>query len=251
VPEIVGARFATLPTVMVNAGSEALAEPSLTLIAMLANVPAAVGVPDNRPVVVLNVAQLGRFAIANVSVLPSGSLAVGVNEYAVPTVAVVAGVPEIVGGRFVVAVALTVTANAGRAALAEPSLTLIVMPENTPTLADVGVPVSWPVAVLNVAQLGRFAIAKVSVPPSGSLAVGVNEYAAPTVAVAGGVPEIVGDWLVGPAPPPLMVLTVATSLAAPAVICVSAGANAVVAPVGNACVTAAGSMPAVRPLNPC
>ena len=69
---------------IVNAGSEALAVPSLTLIAMSANVPtfAAAGVPVRRPVVALNVAQLGRFAIANVSVPPSGSLAVGANEYA-------------------------------------------------------------------------------------------------------------------------------------------------------------------------
>ena len=126
-PEIVGDWFGAALTVIVNAGSEALTEPSLTLIAILGNVPtfAAAGVPVSRPVAVLNVAQLGRFAIANVSVPPSGSLAVGVNEYAPPTVVVAGGVPEIVGGWF--GVALTVIVNGGREALAEPSLTLIAM----------------------------------------------------------------------------------------------------------------------------
>ena len=64
-----------------NAGNATLAAlPSLTLIAMLANVPAAVGVPWSCPDVALNVAQVGLFATLNVSVVPvSGSLAVGVN----------------------------------------------------------------------------------------------------------------------------------------------------------------------------
>ncbi len=60
-----------------------------------------------------------------VSVLPaSTSFAVGVNVYCVPTVAVVGGVPEIVGGVFDDA---TVIANAGSAVDALPSLTLITM----------------------------------------------------------------------------------------------------------------------------
>jgi hypothetical protein len=42
-------------------------------------------------------------------------------------------------------------------------------------LADVGVPCNRPVELLNVAHAGRFAMLKVSVPPSGSLAVGWNE----------------------------------------------------------------------------
>ena len=79
VPEIVGARFGCVTTIE-NDASDAEACPSLTLIEMFENVPAAVGVPDSCPVVVLKVAQAGMFATLNVSVVPaSGSLAVGVN----------------------------------------------------------------------------------------------------------------------------------------------------------------------------
>ena len=85
---------------------------------------AAAGVPCSRPVVVLNVAQPGGFAMLNVSVPPLASLAVGVNEYCVPTVAVVGGVPEIVGGVFDDA---TVIENAGNGVDAMPSLTLMTM----------------------------------------------------------------------------------------------------------------------------
>jgi len=196
VPEIVGGRFvgAAALTVIANAGSEALAEPSLTLMPMLANEPAAVGVPVRRPVVVLKVAQAGLFAIEYVSVPPSGSLAVGPHEYAVPTVAVVTGLPEIVGGRF--GAAPTVIVNAGSATLVVPSVTLITMALNAPTFAAAGVPMRRPVAVLNVAHVGRFVIANVSAAPSGSLAVGANEYAVPTVTVVAGVPEITGGWFV-------------------------------------------------------
>jgi hypothetical protein len=48
-----------------------------------------------------------------------------------------------------------------------------------------------------------------------------------------------------------MVLTTAMSFAAPAVICVSAGSNDAAAPLGSACVTAAGSMPGVSVLKLC
>src|SRR5688500_2355597 len=126
----------------------------------------------------------------NISGSPSASAAVGVNAYCAPCTAVVSGVPPIVGARF--AASLTEIVNAGSAALAWPSLTLITTAANVPTFAAVGMPCSRPVLELNVAQLGRFAMLNVSVPPSGSLAVGVNEYAAPTVAVVGGAPEIVG-----------------------------------------------------------
>jgi hypothetical protein len=67
VPEIVGARFGCETTIE-NAGSDALAVPSLTLIVMFENVPAAVGVPLSWPVVAENVAQAGLFAMLNVSV---------------------------------------------------------------------------------------------------------------------------------------------------------------------------------------
>jgi len=137
---------------------------------MFANVPVAVGAPCSWPVAALNVAQGGMFAMLKVSVSPSGSLAVGVNEYAVPVVAVVAGVPEIVGARFG---CVTTIENDAREADACPSLTLIAIPANVP--AAVGVPDSCPVVVLKVAQAGLLATLNVSVVPvSGSLAVGVN-----------------------------------------------------------------------------
>ena len=54
---------------------------------------------------------------------PAGSLAVGKNEYAIPTVALAPGVPEIEGP------ATTAIVNAGSDALVTPSLTLITIPE--------------------------------------------------------------------------------------------------------------------------
>ena len=125
-PVIVGGWFGAALTTIENAASAALSWPSLTLIPMFANVPtlAAAGVPCSRPVVVLNVAQLGLFAMLNVSVPPSGSFAVGVNEYCVPTVAVVGGVPEIVGGIFD---EVTAIENSGKGVDAFPSLTLTTM----------------------------------------------------------------------------------------------------------------------------
>jgi hypothetical protein len=66
-------------TVIANAGSETVDVPSLTVMRMLENVPSceAVGVPERRPVVVLNVAHVGRFCTPKVSVLPSASEALG------------------------------------------------------------------------------------------------------------------------------------------------------------------------------
>jgi hypothetical protein len=95
---IVGARLLVAArTVIVNAGSEALAEPSLTLITMLVKVPTLLGVPESRPVVVLNTAQLGLFWMENESVLPSASAAFGWKKYATPTIAPVGRMPLIVG----------------------------------------------------------------------------------------------------------------------------------------------------------
>jgi hypothetical protein len=123
--------------VIVNAGNDVVAVPSLTLIAMLANVPAAVGVPWILPVLAVKFNHAGRFAIENVRVSPVlGSLAVGVNEYCVPTCPVGDGVPEIDGGAF--GAGATVIVNAGSEAVAVPSLTLIMTFENVP--AAVGVP---------------------------------------------------------------------------------------------------------------
>src|SRR5262245_1178188 len=142
VPVIVGGRFGGALTTIENVASCALPPcPSLTPIPTFANVPTlpAAGWPCSRAVVVLNVAQVGRFVMLNVRVPPSASLPVGVNEYCVPTVAVVGGVPEIVGGWF--ATALTTIENAASCALPPcPSLTPMPMPENVPTLAAVGVP---------------------------------------------------------------------------------------------------------------
>src|SRR5690242_423276 len=84
------------------------------------------GVPVSAPVLVLNDAHAGLFAMLNVNELPSGSLAVGVNAYAVPGITAVEGEPLIVGARF--AGALTVIANAASDALRVPSLTVMTMP---------------------------------------------------------------------------------------------------------------------------
>jgi hypothetical protein len=46
----------------------------------------------------LKVAQGGMFVIENDRVLPDGSVVVGVNEYPVPAVTLVGGVPDMVGG---------------------------------------------------------------------------------------------------------------------------------------------------------
>ena len=46
----------------------------------------------------LNAAQAGLFVMEKDMLRAAGSLAVGVNEYAVPAVTLGAGVPEMVGG---------------------------------------------------------------------------------------------------------------------------------------------------------
>jgi len=125
----------------------------------------------------------------NVRLLPDGSLAVGVKEYAVPAVTLVPGVPEIVGPE---APDTTVIVKAGSEALATPSLTLITIPATVPTSAAVGVPLSCPLAILKLAHEGRLLMENVRPLPAGSLAVGANEYAIPTVAFAPAVPEIEG-----------------------------------------------------------
>jgi hypothetical protein len=185
-PEIVGAR---LPVVTVTvAASELLRVPSLTVIVIVdAPTSPAAGVPVNAPDVALNASHAGLPVTENDSVLPSGSEAVGVNEYAWPTVTVCVPLPEIVGARFA---AVTVIV-ADRELLRVPSLAVIVTVD-APTSPAAGVPVSAPVVALNASQAGLPATEKESVLPSGSDAVGVNEYAWPTVTVCVPLPEIVG-----------------------------------------------------------
>src|SRR5687767_8822212 len=104
-------------------------------------------------------------------------------------VAVVSGLPVIVGALF--AEADTTMLKAGRAALRDPSLTLMRMLEVVP--AAVGVPVRRPVVTLNCAHVGLFWMLQVSVVLlSRSEAVGANVYAAPMEAVVAGVPAIDG-----------------------------------------------------------
>ncbi len=112
-------------TVIEN-GARALVEaPSLTLITIFGSLPASLaeGVPLKRPVAAAKAAHVGAFCIENVRVAPAASVVVGVKMYAVPTVTVVCGVPEIDSA----AAAVTVIENGARALLEAPSLTLIMM----------------------------------------------------------------------------------------------------------------------------
>ena len=78
--------------------------------------------------------------------------------------------PPIVGA--LVGASCTWIENAGSATLAVPSFTEITMFEYVPTFAAAGVPLRRPVHVLKLAHDGRLEIAKRSLSPSGSLAVG-------------------------------------------------------------------------------
>jgi hypothetical protein len=162
VPEMTGGRFEVAAvTAIENAGIEAVLEPSVTEILMFVNDPVvpAGGVPDSRPVLVSNAAQLGLPAIENVNVLPSGSLAVGTNVYAVPASTLVIGTPEITGGRFVGG-GVTRIVKAGSGTATRPSLTEIVTLLKVP--CDDGVPCSRPVLESNAAQFGRLRMENVS-----------------------------------------------------------------------------------------
>ncbi len=86
-------------TAIAKAGKVALVVPSLTAMAMFEYVPtlAAVGVPDNSPVALLKVAQLGAFFTLKLSTVPLGSVVAGVKLYALPSSTEASGVPDMVG----------------------------------------------------------------------------------------------------------------------------------------------------------
>src|SRR5215469_5700307 len=71
------------------------------------------------------------------------------------------------------AAAFTVMVKAGSETVVAPSLTEMSMFASVPTLATAGVPDSCPVVVLKLAHEGLLAMLKVSVPPLGSVVVGV------------------------------------------------------------------------------
>ena len=115
----------------------------------------------------------------------------GWNEYALPTVAVTAGLPERTGGSsgsFV-----TFTANEGRQLRAVPLLTQMAMPAKV--LAWYEMPESSPVDELKVAHQGLLVIEKVSLPPEGLFAVGWNLYWCACSTLVAGVPLMVGAVL--------------------------------------------------------
>jgi len=126
VPLMVGARL-PVATLIEKGASEALAVPSDTeIVTPLKVMPAKLllGVPDKRPVVVLNVAQAGLLATENVSVFPSASVALGWKSYGWPAVTDVGGVPLITGARLPVT---TLIENGTSEARAMPSDTSIAM----------------------------------------------------------------------------------------------------------------------------
>src|SRR5690606_364173 len=125
--------------------------PSLTPITMFENVPTAFGVPESRPVLVEKLAHAGMPEIEKVSASPLASLALGWNEYAVPTITLAAGTPEITGGVLAgggVVPVVTVMRNAASEVVAVPSVTEMTMSPDVPTFAAAGVPLTRPVAAL-------------------------------------------------------------------------------------------------------
>lgn len=84
-PEMVGATFEVDVARIENVDKEDVLTPSLTLIEMEFHKPTALGVPESCPVEELKLAQEGLFAMEYVSVLPSGSAAVGRKLYCEPT----------------------------------------------------------------------------------------------------------------------------------------------------------------------
>src|SRR4026209_2094386 len=126
----------------------------------------------------------------NVSGSPSASLAYGVYEYDCPATTLEAGEPVIVGARF--GASVTAMPHGASSLNVVPSVTLITMPEYVPTWAADGVPLRRPVEASKFAHAGFPATAKLSTSPSGSLALGVNEYDGPATTVVAGWPPISG-----------------------------------------------------------
>jgi hypothetical protein len=137
-----GARFTVGATTMEKVARETFAVPSDTAIVMAEKVPADVGMPLSRPLVVLKVAQAGLLVMLNVSACPSGSDAVGVKLYVWPTLAVAGGVPLMTGARFTAGT--TAMVKAASDVIATPSNAEIVIAGWVPV--DVGVPLNLPVA---------------------------------------------------------------------------------------------------------
>jgi hypothetical protein len=126
VPLMAGALL-PVATLIEKGASEALAVPSDTeIVTPLKVMPTKLllGVPDKRPVVVLNAAQAGLLATENVSAFPSASVALGWNAYACPAVTDVGGVPLMTGAWLPVA---TLIEKGDSEALAVPSETVIAM----------------------------------------------------------------------------------------------------------------------------
>ena len=160
-PDITGASLRLITSIL-KAGSAALNSPSLTLITIPLVMPTSLlpGMPVSVPVVVLKLAQLGLLLMLNVSGSLSASLAVGVKLYALSCATEVAGVPEIIGASLM---SVTLILKAGSAALNSPSLTRITIPSVVPTSLLLGVPMSAPVVVLKLAQLGLLLMLNVRV----------------------------------------------------------------------------------------
>lgn len=77
---MVGGELTVPVTAIANGARAAVEGPSVTLITIWEKVPALVGVPDNRPVLVLKDAHAGWPEIENVNVRPDGPVALGVKE---------------------------------------------------------------------------------------------------------------------------------------------------------------------------
>lgn len=87
----------------------------------------------------------------------------------------VPGLPGGLVGGLVLVEPCTVTSKFGSTAEARPSYTAMTTSSYLPTLAAVGLPESWPVLLLKLAQAGLFATANESVRPLFvSLVVGVK-----------------------------------------------------------------------------